>query len=81
MTKNSYFYREITRITENRIKELMRHAEEIEAREHAFPKVISNFRAHAITVYLAWLDVTNEFHTKDDRERLKALANGTALID
>lgn len=75
MTESSSFYKAITSITENRIKELVQHADDIEAREHTFPQASSYFRAHAVTVYLAWRDVTDGFHTIEDMEHLEALAN------
>jgi hypothetical protein len=79
MTQPSSFYKEITNITESRIKELIQHAEDIEARERTFPQCNSYFRAHAATVYLAWRDVTDGFHTSNDLERLEMLTNPNAL--
>ena len=79
MTQPSSFYKEITSITESRIKELIEHAEDIEAREHTFPKASSYFRAHAVSVYLAWRDVTDGFRSVEDMERLEALTNQDTL--
>jgi hypothetical protein len=75
------FYQELTNIAENRIKELMRHAEETDAREQSFPMAGSYFQACAVSVYLAWRDVTDGWHTEDDLERLEAITNGTAWTD
>lgn len=79
MTQPNSFYKEITNLTEKRIKELIEHAEDLETREHTFPQASSYFRAHAVTVYLAWRDVTDGFHTIEDMERLEALANSERL--
>lgn len=81
MTQPSSFYKDITSIAESRIRELTQHAEDIDAREHSFPKASSYFRAHAVSVYLAWRDVTDGFHTSDDLERLEMLASSNALAD
>lgn len=80
MTQSNSFYKEITGLTEKRIKELIEHAEGLETREHTFPQASSYFRAHAATVYLAWRDVTDGFHTLEDMERLEALANSERLV-
>jgi len=77
MAQHLCFYRDLTQIAEGRIKELIRHAEEMEAHEHSFPKAGSYFRDHAVCVYLAWRDVTAGWHLDDDLERLEALAYGT----
>jgi hypothetical protein len=53
----------------------------MDARKDAFPKAGSYFQACAVTVYLAWRDVTEGWHTEDDLERLEALTNGTAWAD
>lgn len=79
MTQSSSFYKEITSITESRIKELIQYAEDLDAREPIFPEAGSYFRAHAVSVYLAWRDVTDGFHTVEDVERLEALTNSDAL--
>jgi len=75
MTQPSSFYNEITCVSEKRIKELIGHAEAIDTRETIFPQASSYFRAHAVSVYLAWRDVTDGFHTVEDLERLAMLAN------
>lgn len=80
MTPRSSFYKGITDLTENRINELIRHAEGIEARAHTFPHASSYFRAHAFVVYLAWRDVTEGLHMQDDVDRLEGLASGKALV-
>ena len=79
MTQPSSFYNEITSIAENRIKELNRHADVIDARAAVFPQASSYFRAHAVSVYLAWRDVTDGFHTVEDLKRLAMLANSDAF--
>ena len=79
MTESSSFYNVITSITESRIKELIQHAENIEAREHTFPQASSYFRAHATTVYLAWRDVTDGFHAIEDVKRLEMLTHSDTL--
>jgi hypothetical protein len=70
------FYQDLTEIAENRIKELKQQAEEMEAGPYHIPKVGSYFHACALTVYLAWRDVTDGLHDKDDLDRLEALTNG-----
>lgn len=77
MAQQLHFYRDLTEIAENQIKELMRNVEVMDA----FPKAGSYFQACAVTVYLAWRDVTEGWHTEDDLERLEALTNGTAWGD
>jgi ABC-type amino acid transport substrate-binding protein len=79
MTKPSSFYNEITSITENRIKELIRHTDAIDARAALFPQASAYFRAHAMSVYLAWRDVTEGFHTVEDLKRLAMLADSNVL--
>ncbi len=79
MTQSTSFYRVITNLTESRIKELIEHAEDLETREHTFPQASSYFRTHAATVYLAWRDVTDGFHTVEDVERLGRLTNSDTL--
>ena len=78
MGEKRCFYQDLTEIAESRIKELMQQADEVEVREHAFPKAGSYFRACATTVYLAWRDVTDGMHSEEDSERLEALMNGTS---
>ena len=80
MAENRSFYQDLTEIAESRITELIRQAEEWEARDPAFPNSDSYFRACAFTVYLAWQDVTDGMHTENDRERLEALAQGTSRV-
>lgn len=79
MTQSNSFYKEITSITEKRIKELIEHAEGLETREHTFPQASSYFRAHAATVYLAWRDVTDGFHAVEDVKRLEMLTQSVTL--
>ena len=81
MAQQLHFYRDLTQIAENRIKELMRNVEVMDARKNAFPKADSYFQACAVSVYLAWRNVTQGWHTEDDLERLEALTNGTAWAD
>jgi hypothetical protein len=70
MAQHLYFYQDLTQIAEDRINELIRHAEEMEAREHSFPKAGSYFRDCAVCVYLAWRDVTVGWHVDEDLKRL-----------
>ena len=79
MTKPSSFYNKITSITENRIKELIRHADAIDARDAIFPQASAYLRAHAVTIYLAWRDVTEGLHTVEDVKRLARLAKSDGL--
>ncbi|MBV0881597.1 hypothetical protein KTQ42_20155 [Noviherbaspirillum sp. L7-7A] len=79
MTQPSSFYNVITGMTENRIKELIQHAEDIDARELPVAETSSYFRAHAVTVYLAWCDITDGFRNVEDMERLEALTNQDTL--
>ncbi len=75
MTQPLSFYNEITSISEKRIDELIRLAKAIDTREAIFLQASSYLRAHAVSVYLAWRDVTDGFHTVEDVERLAMLAN------
>jgi hypothetical protein len=77
MAKNCSFYQDLTEIAESRITELIRQAEEWEARDTTFPNSASYFRACAFTIYLAWRDITDGLHTENDLKRLKALAHDT----
>jgi hypothetical protein len=61
------------RIAEERMLELLQHAKDAEAREIGFPEAGSYFRACAHTVYAAWRDITDGWHTDDDVERLESL--------
>jgi len=79
MTQSSSFYNVITGMTECRIKELIHYAEDMDARERPVPEASSYFRAHAVTVYLAWCDVTNGFHTVEDMNRLETLTHSNTL--
>jgi hypothetical protein len=53
MENNSYFYHAVTKIAEERIKELVLHAKEAEAESHVFSEAGSYFRTCAQTVYYA----------------------------
>jgi hypothetical protein len=77
MAQHLSFYQDLTQIAEGRIKELIRHAEEMEACEQSFPKAGSYFRDCAVCVYLAWRDVTVVWLVVDQLKRLEALAYGT----
>lgn len=68
----SYFYQAVTKIAEDRIKELVQHAKESQARETPFLEAGSYFHACAQTVYLAWWDITDGWHTDDDVARLES---------
>jgi hypothetical protein len=48
----------------------MQQSEECEARDTGFANQVSYFRAYASTIYLAWRDVTEGWHTEDGMERL-----------
>lgn len=75
------FYADLTQIAETRIKELICHAEQVEARESSCTDAASYFRACAAVVFLAWRDVTEGWQVPDDLERLEALTNGTSWVD
>ncbi len=75
------FYADLTQIAETRIKELICHAEQVEARESSCPDGASYFRDCAAIVFLAWRDVTEGWQSPDDLERLEALTNGTSWVD
>jgi hypothetical protein len=78
-TENS-FYEELTEVAESRIKGLIGHAEEMEARECGFPHAGKYFRDAAFIVYLAWQDVTEGWRWHGDLERLKALTEDASWI-
>ena len=80
MENHSHFYQAVTRIAEDRIKELVQHANDAEAGDHVFPEAASYFRACAQTVYFAWRDITEGWHMASDRERLEGLVDA-ALCD
>jgi len=73
MENYSYFYQAVTKIAENRTKELVQHAKESKAGGHVFPETGSYFQACAQTVYFAWRDITEGWHTKDDVARLESM--------
>ena len=74
------FYRDLTHIAENRIRELILQAETAERRVDApFPEAGGYYRACALTVFLAWKDVTEGWQTGQDRDRLAALADAESL--
>jgi hypothetical protein len=73
MENYSYFYASVTKIAEDRIRELEQHAKAAEAGGHVFPEAGSYFRACAQTVYFAWRDITEGWHTDGDVERLESL--------
>ena len=53
------FYSDLTEIAEGRITELITHAEAAERRADAFlPQAGAYYRACALTVFMAWRDVT-----------------------
>jgi predicted DNA-binding ribbon-helix-helix protein len=81
MAEKRSFYRDLTEIAESRIKELIQQAEEIEAPEHSSFNAASYVRACAVTVYLAWRDVTDGLHDDNDVERLETLTNGISLVN
>lgn len=74
------FYRDLTDIAEKRISELILQANVAEGRDDAlFPEAGGYYRACALTVFLAWDDVTEGWQTRHDRERLAALAGACSL--
>lgn len=74
------FYRDLTDIAETRINELILQAGMAEQRDDApFPEAGSYYRACALTVFLAWNDVTEGWQTQQDRARLAALAGADGL--
>jgi hypothetical protein len=74
------FYRDLTDIAENRIRELISQAGMAERRDDAlFPEAGGYYRACALTVFLAWNDVTEGWQTWQDRDRLAALAGAEGL--
>lgn len=73
MENYSYFYKSVTKIAEDRIKELIQHANEAETREDAFPNAGLYFRGCAQTVYLAWCDIRDGWQIESDIERLESL--------
>jgi len=79
MENYSYFYQAVTKIAEDRIKELVQHAKDAEAGDHVFREAGSYFRACAQTVYFAWRDITEGWHTVDDIERLESQINFAAF--
>ena len=72
MENCSYFYKAVTQIAEDRIQELLNHAVDAEAREGGFLEAGSYFRACAHTVYAAWRDITDGWHTDADVARLES---------
>lgn len=69
------FYRDLTEIAEQRIGELVLQALAVEQRPTApFPGAGRYYRACALTVYLAWNDVTQGWQAQPDRDRLAAMA-------
>jgi len=74
------FYRDLTDIAEQRIRELISQAGIAERRDDApFPEAGDYYRACALTVFLAWNDVTEGWQTGKDRDRLAALAGAEGL--
>lgn len=74
------FYRDLTDIAEKRIEELILQARTAEQRADApFPEAGGYYRACALTVFLAWDDVTEGWQTGRDRDRLAALAGAEGL--
>ena len=73
MENCSYFYKAVTKIAEDRIKELIEHEKDAEARESSFPEAGLYFRGCAQTVYFAWRDITDGWRTEGDVERLESL--------
>lgn len=78
MEKLIHFYQDLTQIAENRIKELIQDAENMEARWRTSLGMDSYLRSKAVLVYLTWRELTAGWHIQDDLERLKSLAHGIA---
>lgn len=72
MENYSYFYQAVTKIAEERINELIQHAKDAEAGGPVFPEVGSYFQACAQSVFFAWRDITDGWHTEDDRKHLES---------
>lgn len=51
----------------------------LDARAAIFPQASMYFRAHALSVYLAWRDVTDGFYKVEDLERLAMLTSADTL--
>ena len=73
MENCSYFYEAVTKIAEDRMRELIEHAKNAEARKAAFPDAGSYFRVCAQTVYFAWRDITDGWQIEGDVKRLESL--------
>ena len=74
------FYSDLTEIAEGRIRELITHAEAAERRDDAFlPQAGAYYRACALTVFMAWRDVTEGWQALHDRERLARLSGARDL--
>lgn len=74
------FYRDLTHIAEDRIRELILQAETAERRVGVlFPEAGRYYRACALTVFLAWNDVTEGWQTRQDCDRLATLAGAEGL--
>lgn len=81
MENYSYFYQAVTKIAEDRIKELVKHAKDAERGGHVFPEAGSYYRACAKTVYFAWRDITAGWHTESDIARLESLIDLLLWVD
>jgi hypothetical protein len=81
MENCSYFYQAVTRIAEDRILELLQHAKDAEAREDGFPEAGSYLRACAHTVYSAWRDIADGWHTDCDLDRIGSLIGMPKWVD
>jgi hypothetical protein len=82
MAKGLCFYRDLTEIAERRIRELIAHADMAERRADApLPQAGAYYRACALTVFMAWRDVTEGWQAQHDCERLAALSGAQDLRD
>lgn len=73
MENYSYFYQAVIKIAEDRIQELVQHAKDAEDGSPIFPAAGSYFRGCAQTVYFAWRDITEGWHTERDIVRLESM--------
>lgn len=73
MENCSYFYNAVTKIAEDRIRELIQHAANTHSGKSGFPDAGAYFQACAQTVYFAWCDITEGWQTEDDVARMESL--------
>lgn len=84
MAEGLGFYSDLTEIAEGRITDLITHAEAAERRADAFlPQAGAYYRACALTVFMAWRDVTEGWQALHDCGRLARVVRrtGPAALD